>query len=90
MTWYSLTDQVDWDTALCGENGHVNALGLYDLDRNIRPVGRAYQKLIRQWKDLPLLPNGPLTLVGHWGDAWDSRKVPSDRQEEGSPAGGIG
>jgi hypothetical protein len=88
MTWYSLTDQVDWDTALCGDNGHVNPLGLYDLDRNIRPVGRAYQKLIRQWKDLPLLPNGPLTLVGHWGDAWDSRKVPSDRQEEGSRAAG--
>jgi len=75
MTWYSLTDQVDWDTALCGDNGNVNPLGLYDLGRNIRPVGRAYQKLIRQWKGLPLLPNGPLTWVGHWGDAWNSGKV---------------
>ena len=40
FTWYSLTDQVDWDTALREDNGNVNPLGLYDLDRNIRPVGR--------------------------------------------------
>jgi hypothetical protein len=46
FTWYSLTDQVDWDTALRETNGRVNAVGLYDLDRNIRPVGKAYQKLI--------------------------------------------
>ena len=39
FTWYSLTDQVDWDMAL-RENNRVNPLGLYDLDRNIRPVGR--------------------------------------------------
>jgi beta-glucosidase/6-phospho-beta-glucosidase/beta-galactosidase len=66
MTWYSLTDQVDWDTALREANGTVNALGLYDLDRKLRPVGTAYQELVRQWCDVPLLPNGPLTLVGHW------------------------
>jgi beta-glucosidase/6-phospho-beta-glucosidase/beta-galactosidase len=40
FTWYSLTDQVDWDVALREENGRVNPLGLYDLDRNIRAVGR--------------------------------------------------
>ena len=49
FTWYSLTDQVDWDTALREDNGHVNALGLYDLDRKIRPVGEAYKKIIREW-----------------------------------------
>jgi beta-glucosidase len=27
----------------------VNALGLYDLDRNIRNVGKAYRKLISDW-----------------------------------------
>ncbi|MGZ3304618.1 MAG: family 1 glycosylhydrolase, partial [Asticcacaulis sp.] len=42
FTWYSLTDQVDWDVALRVENNTVNPLGLYDLDRNIRNVGRAY------------------------------------------------
>lgn len=50
FTWYSLTDQVDWDTALREENGNVNPLGLYDLQRNIRPVGRAYQQLIADWR----------------------------------------
>ena len=46
FTWYSLTDQVDWDTALREPNNRVNPLGLYDLDRNIRPVGLAYKQLI--------------------------------------------
>jgi beta-glucosidase len=64
MTWYSLTDQIDWDVALREKNDRVNPLGLYDLDRNIRPVGEAYKKVIRLWRDTALLPNGPLTLVG--------------------------
>ena len=46
FTWYSLTDQVDWDTALREQNGNVNPLGLFDLDRNIRNVGKAYKQLI--------------------------------------------
>jgi beta-glucosidase/6-phospho-beta-glucosidase/beta-galactosidase len=50
FTWYSLLDQVDWDTALREDNNRVNALGLYDLDRNIRPVGEAYRKLIQRWR----------------------------------------
>jgi hypothetical protein len=49
FTWYSLTDQVDWDVALRENNGTVNPLGLFDLDRNIRPVGSAYRDLIRAW-----------------------------------------
>ncbi|MFN7997169.1 MAG: family 1 glycosylhydrolase [Bryobacteraceae bacterium] len=52
FTWYSLTDQVDWDTSLREDNGRVNPLGLYDLDRHIRPVGRAYRDLIREWRDI--------------------------------------
>ena len=48
FTWYSLTDQIDWDTALREENGRVNPLGLYDLDRNIRPVGRRLQAADRR------------------------------------------
>jgi beta-glucosidase len=52
FTWYSLTDQVDWDSALREDRGHVNALGLYDLDRRIRPVGEAYRKIIREWSNV--------------------------------------
>ncbi|MFB9991153.1 family 1 glycosylhydrolase [Deinococcus oregonensis] len=60
FTWYSLTDQVDWDTALRENNGRVNPLGLYDLDRNIRPVGSAYKELIAQWRDV--LPTQSVVL----------------------------
>jgi beta-glucosidase len=57
FTWYSLTDQVDWDTALREPNHNVNALGLYNLDRKIRPVGEAYQKLIQEFSWLPVIHN---------------------------------
>jgi beta-glucosidase/6-phospho-beta-glucosidase/beta-galactosidase len=49
FTWYSLTDQVDWDTALREDNGRVHPVGLYDLNREIRPVGRSYKQLIQDW-----------------------------------------
>jgi beta-glucosidase/6-phospho-beta-glucosidase/beta-galactosidase len=52
FTWYSLTDQVDWDTSLREENNTVNPLGLYDLNRNIRAVGKAYQQLIKEWREV--------------------------------------
>ncbi|HEX8484071.1 family 1 glycosylhydrolase [Sphingomonas sp.] len=61
FTWYSLTDQIDWDSALRETNGNVNPLGLYDLDRNIRPVGKAYKKLIAQWRDV--LPTQSMCLI---------------------------
>ncbi len=45
FTWYSLTDQIDWDTAPREKNNRnaSTRLRLYDLDRNIRPVGRCLQ-----------------------------------------------
>ncbi|MEO6069521.1 MAG: family 1 glycosylhydrolase [Chitinophagaceae bacterium] len=52
FTWYSLTHQVDWDTALRENNGRINELGLYDLDRKIMPVGKAYKRVIEQWQDV--------------------------------------
>jgi beta-glucosidase/6-phospho-beta-glucosidase/beta-galactosidase len=61
FTWYSLTDQVDWDTALREDNGRVNPLGLYDLDRKIRPVGESYKTLIQQWRDI--LPTESFSLA---------------------------
>jgi hypothetical protein len=74
FTWYSLTDQVDWDTALRENNGRVNKVGLYDLDRNPRAVGRAYRELIAEWRELlptqsvclrlPLVP--PDELAHDW------------------------
>jgi beta-glucosidase len=78
FTWYSLTDQVDWDTALREDHGVVNPLGLYDLDRKIRPVGEAYRRLIRDWRDV--LPaqsvclSVPLVLPSEYEEAWAVRR----------------
>ena len=60
FTWYSLTDQMDWDTALREDNGNVNPLGLYDLNRKIRPVGSAYRELVAQWRNI--LPTESICL----------------------------
>ena len=61
FTWYSLTDQIDWDTALREQNGTVIPLGLYDLDRNIRNVGKAYKQLILDWREV--LPASSVCLA---------------------------
>jgi beta-glucosidase len=51
FTWYSLTDQIDWDVELREQRGTVNPRGLFDLERKIRPVGAAYRDLIATWRD---------------------------------------
>jgi beta-glucosidase len=61
FTWYSLTDQIDWDTALREENGRVNPLGLFDLNREIRAVGRCYKQLITDWREV--LPTQSVCLA---------------------------
>ena len=52
FTWYSLTDQIDWDTGLREQNNRVHPVGLYDLNREIRPVGRSYKQLIADWREV--------------------------------------
>lgn len=61
FTWYSLTDQVDWDISLREDRGHVHPVGLYDLDRQIRPAGVAYRDLIRSWSTV--LPTRSVCLT---------------------------
>ena len=87
FTWYSLTDQVDWDTALRENNGRVNPLGLYDLERNVRPVGTAYKRLIEEWQGvLPMqsvvlsLPISPPSEQGRT----ETDKVAAAVQQAGS------
>ncbi len=88
FTWYSLTDQVDWDSALREDAGHVNALGLYDLDRCIRPVGDAYRKLIREWREV--LPTQsvclqvPIVLPSEQGGPWARRREADARGRQES------
>jgi beta-glucosidase/6-phospho-beta-glucosidase/beta-galactosidase len=61
FTWYSLTDQIDWDTALCETNGNVHPVGLYDLNREIRAVGRCYRQIIADWSQV--LPTQSVCLT---------------------------
>jgi beta-glucosidase/6-phospho-beta-glucosidase/beta-galactosidase len=63
FTWYSLTDHIDWDVALRERNGRVNPLGLFDLDRNIRTVGRAYKRLIEAWRPVLSAQDSCLRLL---------------------------
>lgn len=53
FTWYSLTDQVDWDHAMQDALGHVYPVGLFDLNRDPRAVGLSYKHLIDMHRDLP-------------------------------------
>jgi beta-glucosidase/6-phospho-beta-glucosidase/beta-galactosidase len=62
FTWYSLTDQVDWDCGLRYERGRVNPLGLYDLDRKIRPVGEAYKKMVAEWRGIQPVESRSLNI----------------------------
>ena len=51
FTWYSLTDQVDWDIDLRERRGHVTQNGLFDMDRRIRRVGVEYRRIVHAWGD---------------------------------------
>ena len=64
FTWYSLQDQVDWDTGLREDNGTINPFGLCNLDRNINPVGYAYKKLIEAWRDTLITESSVLGISG--------------------------
>ncbi|HEY0436348.1 MAG TPA: glycoside hydrolase family 1 protein, partial [Phenylobacterium sp.] len=88
FTWYSLTDQIDWDVGLREQNNRVHPVGLYDLNREIRPVGRSYKKLISDWGvilptqsmclTVPVAPPseaGDAASVRHEADARELRHV---------------
>jgi beta-glucosidase/6-phospho-beta-glucosidase/beta-galactosidase len=60
FTWYSLTDQMDWDTQLSERNGRVNACGLYDLERRPRAVAGEYQKLIAEFGNITALAHAEM------------------------------
>ena len=63
FTWYSLIDQVDWDTGLAQKNNTVNACGLYDLNRKPRPVAEAYKMLLKEYGQITIFPHGELFEV---------------------------
>lgn len=60
FTWYSLVDQIDWDVELTAKLGHVNACGLYDLERRPRPVAAAYRALLEEFGQITIVPHGEM------------------------------
>ncbi len=50
FTWYSLTDQIDWQYGLREERNHLHPIGLFDLQRRPRPVAFRYREIVNQWK----------------------------------------
>jgi beta-glucosidase len=60
LCWYSLTDQIDWDTCMREANGTVNSFGLVDLTRARRSVAASYASLAESARvgRLPWLPAG--------------------------------
>jgi beta-glucosidase/6-phospho-beta-glucosidase/beta-galactosidase len=55
FTWYSLVDQVDWNIGLGRPLGNIYPVGLFDLNRDPRPVAQAYRHLIKTFRNEPLL-----------------------------------
>jgi beta-glucosidase/6-phospho-beta-glucosidase/beta-galactosidase len=51
FTWYSLQDQVDWNIGLSRAVGNIFPVGLYDLNRDPRPVAHAYKHLVKMFRD---------------------------------------
>jgi len=60
FTWYSLTDQVDWDVEIAQKRGQINACGLYDLERQPRPVAAAYRRLLQEFGQITIVPHGEM------------------------------
>ncbi|MES2264363.1 MAG: hypothetical protein V4724_38160 [Pseudomonadota bacterium] len=60
FTRYSLTDRIDSDIALRHKPATLTPYGLFDLDRNIRPVGEAYRQMIARWRGV--LPSQSMCL----------------------------
>jgi beta-glucosidase len=89
FTWYSLTDQIDWDTALREENDHIDPVGLYDLDRKIRPVGQAFKQLIGDWRDV--LPTQsiclrvPVVMPSEQSNSWARERRAQERKRLNEP-----
>jgi beta-glucosidase/6-phospho-beta-glucosidase/beta-galactosidase len=54
FTWYSLQDQVDWNTGLSEALGNINPVGLFDLNREARETALGYLQILRMFKNKKL------------------------------------
>jgi beta-glucosidase/6-phospho-beta-glucosidase/beta-galactosidase len=58
FTWFSLTVLMVWLHALRHERYDLHPVGLYDLDRRERAIGRAYRQLVARHRDLAAWETG--------------------------------
>lgn len=65
FTWYSLIDQVDWDISLAEKRGNVNECGLFNMNREPRPVSKAYRELLEQFGQITIVPHGEMFEIGN-------------------------
>ncbi|MDM7922134.1 MAG: family 1 glycosylhydrolase [Pyrinomonadaceae bacterium] len=84
FTWYSLIDQVDWDVALREVNNNIDPVGLYDIDRKIRPVGLRYKQLISDWRNV--LPAQSVCLQVPVSMPSDYESCPEEAEQEEAEA----
>lgn len=57
ICWYSRGDQYDWHTMLTRPVGEVTEVGLFDAQRQPRPVAAAYAALARDRGRIPMQPD---------------------------------
>ena len=55
--------RIDWDTQLAEKNNHVNACGLFDMDRKPWPVAHTYRALIQEFASIAALTQGEMFEV---------------------------
>jgi beta-glucosidase/6-phospho-beta-glucosidase/beta-galactosidase len=76
FTWYPLIDVVDWRYALRIERNDVDPIGLCDLSRVVRPVGRAYAALIASSEPV---------LAVHRTEPWALARLPATSHNAKGP-----
>lgn len=64
-TWFSLTDQIDWDIQLVKIRGKVSPNGLCTLDRKLRAVGETFKAIAHDNAAAPLIEGVPTALLTH-------------------------
>ena len=74
FTHYSICDQMDWDTAMREKRNKVSPVGLYDLNRTIRPAGEAFRNIVSVWA--PSLEQDADVVTCRYGDVPQARPHP--------------
>ena len=56
---------MDWDTQLAEKNDRVNTCGLYDLDRQPRPVAAEFRAMLQEFGRITIMPHAEMLHTTH-------------------------